>query len=1023
MEFKTTLEKKAEQATGLDAFSKLNLHGVKDAVEKILEFIGRDGIFREYSRHDISHIDKLLELLEWIIPPGTSAKMTTADYLMTTLAVYFHDLGMAVTRDEFERRYESDFARFKDVQFAGSEGEDYRGKVSGMKADEAERFLYQEFVRQNHAERIRLWIAGKNTTRMGAAERVSEEVDKVLEGLDDRFRKDLGMVCASHHHDDLDDLNKYKHSQPYGSNPEEAVNLQYCAILLRSADLLHVTKDRTPSISFRITNPSDPKSIEEWLKQMAMIAVRPKPGQDKEGNVDPSAPKDTIEVHGYFTEPSGFFALTSYLNYARRELRRCNDWAQLAKRKKGADYEFPWREIDESGLEAQGFIDKQFEFVVDQAKILDLLTGHTLYNDTSVVLRELVQNSLDAIRLRWEAESGPISQGEVRIELDTAKRTLVVEDNGTGMTQRVIDDHFLKVGSSLYQDQDFRKLHPNFSPISRFGIGVLSTFMISDEIEITTCHGDDQEARRLSLRSLHGKYLIRLIEKDSPQLPDHIRAHGTHIQLKIRPSAQLQGLASALQRWIVFPRCRVSLTVDGGKPVAVGFSDPRQALEKYLGITRSEGGPRDEPKEAEIRVEQRSKDGVTLAYALEWSKFFQEWTFYSLRQKERVELYPTGTCVEGVRVDFGSPGYPSIWLCALANVVGRDAPKTNVARSGFEITGEQTSMLKTIYELYCQHVNSEVDELQSKRSFSLSWAIGEATWLLNSILPNPAQAGRPSDHYDLLLGACADVRCIALEEHGSRVGISPNDLAKRDRFWTADSTFFSSAETLLREIPTSSSIGNLVGSIGEESLRLPPGPYISIKPSRSVAQSLAFQSREVRSIVLHRDQRRVDLEWTNRSDPPRWRNAMIKNGDNLRAFIQLLNTSQRGSFASELENIWIARAPVNGMGLDGETAIKSIGRTFVLPGTDYASYLIQLLDEMETTPDQARIAACAVALQCVSFGAQIPNAAEFVRQEISMMRRAGALGSSTDLREDSGLISVLQSTQFKLFNSQAWTRN
>ena len=380
-------------------------------------------------------------------------------------------------------------------------------------------------MRHHHAQRIRAWVTGKNPKSLGVADKVVQELNKLLEGLGEKFRRDLGLVCESHHLENLNDLDKYKPSQPFGSGPQETANLQYCAILLRTADLLHVTNDRTPSVSFRTISPSDPKSVEEWHKQMPVIAVRPKPGIDKEGNVDPAALMDTIEVHGYFTEPEGYFALTAYLSYARRQLRRSGEWVELAEKKKGLAYEFPWREIDDSGLEAQGFIDKQFEFTLDQAKILDLLTGHTLYNDTSVVLRELVQNSLDAIRLQWEEESDHVTKGEVNVTWNSRDRVLTIEDNGTGMTQQIVDKHFLKVGSSFYQDDEFRKQHPNFSAISRFGIGVLSTFMISDEIEVTTCHPDDEQARTLTLRSLHGKYLIRLVDKDSTELSPSIFHH------------------------------------------------------------------------------------------------------------------------------------------------------------------------------------------------------------------------------------------------------------------------------------------------------------------------------------------------------------------------------------------------------------------------------------------------------------------------------------------------------------------
>jgi hypothetical protein len=519
MEFVSVIERKASQANSFEAFLHCNLPGIKDSIKSLLELIGRDGIFGEYTRHDISHVNKLLEMSDWLVPASTLQKLTAADSLMITLAIYFHDLGMLVTREEFDQRVDSDFPAFKEMVFEGGGGEEYREKVKKMPSPEVERFLYQEFVRQNHAQRIRAWVTGKNAHPLGVNSTVPSELERLLGGLGDKFRKDLGLVCESHHLYDLENLEKYKPSQPYGSNPQETANLQYAALILRTADLLHVTKDRAPSLTFRVVNPTDPKSIEEWQKQMTMVAVRPKPGLDKEGNVDPAARMDTVEVHGLFKRPEGFFALTAYLNYAREELRKCNEWSHMAKKKKGATADFPWREIDQAGLEAEGFIDKQFKFTLDQAKILDLLTGHTLYNDTTVVLRELVQNSLDAIRVQWETETNQISDGEVKVVWNSADRVLTVEDNGTGMTQEVIDRHFLTVGSSLYQDDDFRKNHPRFSAISRFGIGVLSTFMISDEIEVTTCSPDDEQARVLSLRSLHGKYLVRLLDKDSPSLP------------------------------------------------------------------------------------------------------------------------------------------------------------------------------------------------------------------------------------------------------------------------------------------------------------------------------------------------------------------------------------------------------------------------------------------------------------------------------------------------------------------------
>src|ERR1043166_7907570 len=141
-------EMAAIRAEDLSAFSGIKLLKVKQDLALLLELIGREQIFAEYTRHDISHIDRMLEMLDWLIPQPTNLILTPGDWLMIVLAIYFHDLGMLATRNEYESRYSSGFPAFRDnVLFVGEKGADYKAKVSEMGDDAGERFLYQEFVR------------------------------------------------------------------------------------------------------------------------------------------------------------------------------------------------------------------------------------------------------------------------------------------------------------------------------------------------------------------------------------------------------------------------------------------------------------------------------------------------------------------------------------------------------------------------------------------------------------------------------------------------------------------------------------------------------------------------------------------------------------------------------------------------------------------------------------------------------------------------------------------------------------
>lgn len=126
-------ERQASRAEAASAFSGLNLLHIRRQVTHFLSLIGREGIFDQYTVHDISHIDKMLASLDWIIPEQTKSVMSSVDWLMTALAIYFHDLGMLVTAREYASRIRTDFPRYRDeTLFGGPSGPDYRAKVEAL---------------------------------------------------------------------------------------------------------------------------------------------------------------------------------------------------------------------------------------------------------------------------------------------------------------------------------------------------------------------------------------------------------------------------------------------------------------------------------------------------------------------------------------------------------------------------------------------------------------------------------------------------------------------------------------------------------------------------------------------------------------------------------------------------------------------------------------------------------------------------------------------------------------------------
>lgn len=101
-QFTNYVELQAEKAENLSFCRGIKLLHIRDKVETMLGFIGKGGIFEEYTVHSIEHIDEMLKIVEWLIPDITKEKMTYAEWLMLTLAIYFHDLGIVSAEDVAE---------------------------------------------------------------------------------------------------------------------------------------------------------------------------------------------------------------------------------------------------------------------------------------------------------------------------------------------------------------------------------------------------------------------------------------------------------------------------------------------------------------------------------------------------------------------------------------------------------------------------------------------------------------------------------------------------------------------------------------------------------------------------------------------------------------------------------------------------------------------------------------------------------------------------------------------------------
>lgn len=770
-------EIQAKKALNLRIFSGFDLDNAKDKLTKLLSHVGSNEMFSEYTKHDISHVDGMLNLLDFIIPDKTRAVMTPTDWMMIVLSFYFHDLGMLITQSEFDDRS-------KDYRFNTYKNDKLDlSKYSMLPDEKREKYIYQDYVRDNHGNRIESWLVdianGKTTENP-----VVKVLRDVLCNIDPDFLKDLGKVCKSHS-EPFSKVSEFDVRKPYEQARDSEVNLLFAAAILRTTDLLHVNSERTPDVDFAIISPKDSYSRREWVKQRAVKRIRPKNETDKDGNVDTSIEPHLFEVIASFNDEDAYSHFMDYLSYAEEEIKITYQICKLSSDKNKNGYIFPWDGICRNQIRTEGFNAEKLKFELDKDNILKLLIGHTLYNQANVVLRELAQNSIDACRLmNYSSKSGSDKyQPQVRIEWNKEKHILKVSDNGTGMNEDIIKKYLLKVGSSRYQSKEFQDANKNFHSISRFGIGLLTCFMISDDFEVITLWHEEDKAHRLKIKNIQGEYMLR---NDVEPIEILDGRHGSTFILNVHQDINLDNIIEDLRRWIIIPNCNVTV-IENDKATKIGYESCEDALKDYL------AGNKINVDDKQYKLLRKSNDDVEIYFLLCKHPLYKDsWSLYLPNNDLPIDNdIPIGICIEGVMVSNYTPGFLGRNYIVLVNCRGKKSPKTNVARDGLESSQEQLDLLRFIYKSYLDIVGDQISYLS--KEYSLSWALGEAQRNIDSMVRQ-----RNFQNKELFDDVLHAYECNLVDTGERYINKSISNFG--EEIWTIESKAYSSAERLVQEI-------------------------------------------------------------------------------------------------------------------------------------------------------------------------------------------------------------------------------
>ncbi len=501
--------------------------------------------FTDYTDHGTGHLARVLELADKLIPDGSREVFTGEDAAVLIFAVVLHDLALHLSEagllsllnlGENQQHHKSKgwaqlwrgflivAKHWDDRKLVEVFGADEAGAPRALVRDpfshydnlaESDRKLLGEFIRQHHAQMAYEFAV------LGFPGNAGKLIQ--FDSFDPELRELAGIVARSHGFSLRDCIRQLEQKQ-LSKLEQENLHPVFLMGVLRIADFLELGNDRAPLIGFAYKEFKSSVSEKEWRTNQTFRKI-------SWGNPDPESihiPAKPKDVYSYLDLKGWLTAIQSELDLT---------WAVFgevyAGQPKFSKFGLTIRRVRSNILDdPEGFarntlfVPRRIELGVADAEVLKLFIEPLYGKHPEIGIRELIQNAVDAVRERREfekshppsADSGLVLQeADVVVWLDDPDENghalLTVTDNGIGMTEEIVANYFLKVGASFRRSIAWKKefesetctdekvrLKSRVLRSGRFGVGVLASFLLTDEVEVSTRHVTSERGIRFSMR-------------------------------------------------------------------------------------------------------------------------------------------------------------------------------------------------------------------------------------------------------------------------------------------------------------------------------------------------------------------------------------------------------------------------------------------------------------------------------------------------------------------------------------------
>lgn len=485
-------------------------------------------LFPQFTPHDEHHhLARLFGIADKLLGPRRYERMNAAELFLLACGLYAHDWGMAVGNEEL------DFLR------SGATGT-LNAEVFTPLDDESERlrqFAELQGIRAvggaklpNFSdEQLRLYVRRTHAWRSGV------RVRSFFKAAGSSVPQALDKICQGHWLD-FQELDNQQRFSSHAGVLGHTVNLLAVALYVRLVDLFDISDDRTPYAIWRFVAPLDGVSQMEWKKHRALSPVTfPEHGDGR-----------CVRFDGSTSDPEVWAELEDLRHYCEEQIAGTMD---LMARHREERHQLDIRKL-EWAVTPERFKPVNIRFEFHRRRMFEILADEIYQGDSHVFLRELLQNSIDAIRMRRELVRRRTTNGGRRRDVglgfddavyfkvdhaDNGDAVVSCRDYGIGMDEYIVRNYLAVAGVSYYQSDEFRHLGLTMDPISRFGIGILSCFMVAQRIEIETCR-EPQTAEELEP--------LRI---DVPAVDRQFRVYPASVEVDIGTSVTVHVLGSKLK--------------------------------------------------------------------------------------------------------------------------------------------------------------------------------------------------------------------------------------------------------------------------------------------------------------------------------------------------------------------------------------------------------------------------------------------------------------------------------------------